>query len=226
MPTALVTSANRGIGLEFVRQYAAAGWKVLAACRAPAAAMALRGVAGDVELLRMDVRSLAAVRAAAGASAAPLDLLINSAGVIGKSADGPGRMDYALWAETLDVNTMGPVRVLDAFADRLAASERRLAVTITSGMGSIADAGSGASLMYRTSKAAVNMAMRGRSFDLRPRGVTVVVINPGWVRTDMGGPGATLSVEASVAAMRRVIDGLTIERTRTFLNHDGRTFPW
>lgn len=226
MPTVLITSASRGIGLEFVRQYAAQGWKVLAACRAPAAATTLRGVAGDVDVLRMDVRSLAAVRAAADANADPVDLVINSAGVIGKTGDGPGRMDYAMWAETMDVNAMGPVRVLDAFADRLASSERKLAVTITSGMGSLADTGSGMAVMYRTSKAAVNMAMRARSFDLKQRGITVAVINPGWVQTDMGGDNATLSVEDSVTAMRQVIDSLTIAQTGAFLNYDGRTYAW
>jgi NAD(P)-dependent dehydrogenase (short-subunit alcohol dehydrogenase family) len=226
MPSVLVTSSSRGIGLGFVRQYAADGWTVLAGCRDPERAEALKSVEGDVRRFAMDVTSLEAVRAAAAASDAPLDLLINSAGVSGDYRDGPGEVDYARWAEVLDVNTMGPVRVLDAFADRLAAGERGLAVTITSGMGSIADAGSGAGLAYRTSKAAVNMAMRARSFDLRPRGITVVVINPGWVRTDMGGPGARMSVEESVAAMRRAFDGLTIEATGAFLKHTGESYPW
>ncbi len=226
MPAVLITSANRGIGLELARQYAADGWRVLAACRDPGAASALRALPGDVAPTAMDVTSLASVEAAAAASGEPLDVLINSAGVIGDTQDGPGRVDYARWAATFDVNAMGPVRVLDAFADRLAAGERKLAVAITSGMGSIGDAGSGMALMYRTSKAALNMAMRARAFDLRARGVTVVVINPGWVRTDMGGPGATLSVETSVAAMRRMFDTLTLEQTGGFFNHDGRVYPW
>jgi NAD(P)-dependent dehydrogenase (short-subunit alcohol dehydrogenase family) len=226
MPTLVVTSSSRGIGLEFVRQYAAAGWTVFAACRDPAAASELRAVAGDVRPVAMDVTDLVSVQAAAAADGSAVDLLINSAGVIGDTADGPGRIDFDRWAEVLDVNTMGPVRVLDAFADRLAASGRGLAVTITSGMGSIGDAGSGMALMYRTSKAAVNMAMRARAFDLAPRGITVVVVNPGWVRTDMGGPGATLAVEESVARMRRLFQGLDLSRTGAFLNHDGRTYPW
>lgn len=225
MPSVLVTSSSRGIGLELVRQYAAAGWTVLAAARDPAAPR-LAAVPGDVRRIVMDVTDLASVEAAAAAFDAPLDLLVNSAGVIGDVADGPGRLDYARWAAVLDVNTMGPVRVLDAFADRLAAAARPLAVTITSGMGSIADAGSGAALMYRSSKAAVNMAMRARAFDLRPRGIAVVVVNPGWVRTDMGGGGAPLAVEDSVANMRRLFARLDLSRTGTFLNHDGRAYPW
>jgi NAD(P)-dependent dehydrogenase (short-subunit alcohol dehydrogenase family) len=226
MPTVLVTSASRGIGLEFARQYAAAGWTVLAACRDPARATALRGLPGDVHALAMDVTDLASVEAAAASGTEPVHLLINSAGIIGRSDDGPGRMDYPEWAKVIDTNTFGPVRVLDAFADRLAAARGALAVTITSGMGSIADVGSGRALMYRTSKAAVNMAMRARSFDLTPRGVTVIVINPGWVQTDMGGASAPLPVADSVAAMRRIFEGITPERTGRFLNYTGAEFPW
>jgi NAD(P)-dependent dehydrogenase (short-subunit alcohol dehydrogenase family) len=121
---------------------------------------------------------------------------------------------------------MGPVRVLDAFADRLAAAPGAKAITLTSGMGSIGDAGSGRQMMYRTSKAAVNMAMRARAFDLAPRGITVAVINPGWVRTDMGGPGGAISAEESVAAMRAVIAELTPDAAGTFLNWRGGGYPW
>ena len=130
------------------------------------------------------------------------------------------------WARVLDVNTMGPVRVLDAFTDRLAAAGNAKAVTLTSGMGSIGDVGSGRQLMYRTSKAAVNMAMRARSLTLAPRGITVVVMNPGWVRTDMGGPGGSISPEESVRAMRGIIDALTPEQAGSFLNWRGGGYPW
>jgi NAD(P)-dependent dehydrogenase (short-subunit alcohol dehydrogenase family) len=226
MPCILITGANRGIGLEFVRQYAGGGWRVLAACRDSGRAEALSRVEGDVRPLAMDVTDLAAIRAAADGDGAPLDLLINCAGIEGGHDDRPGMVDYEVWRQTLDVNTFGPVRVLDAFADRLAASGGAVAVTLTSGMGSLADAGDGRVMMYRTSKAAVNMAMRARSFQLRPRGVTVVVLNPGWVRTDMGGPDARLSVQESVARMRRVIAGLTPADAGRFYNHDGRIYPW
>jgi NAD(P)-dependent dehydrogenase (short-subunit alcohol dehydrogenase family) len=144
----------------------------------------------------------------------------------GQYHDGPGDVDYDAWRHTLEVNTLGPVRVLDAFADRLAAAAPSKAVTITSGMGSLSDAGSGAAMMYRTSKAAVNMAMRARSFQLAPRGVTVLVMNPGWVRTDMGGPGARIGADESVAKMRAVIAGLTADDAGTFYNYTGATYPW
>ncbi len=223
MPTVLVTSASRGIGGEFVRQYAALGWRVLAACRRPAEAPR---PAGDVETLEMDVTDPASVEAASAASGEPLDLLINSAGINGQADDAPGNVDYDAWREVLEVNLLGPVRVLDAFVPRLAAANGAKAVTITSGMGSLADVGSGSYMAYRTSKAAVNMAMRARSFQLRPMGIAVAVINPGWVRTDMGGSNAPLTPEMSVVAMRAVIEALTMDGTGGFFNHTGKVYPW
>lgn len=226
MPTVLVTSANRGIGRELVRQYAQAGWRVIAACRSPELeADALRAM-GNVRPIGMDVTDLVSVEAAARESTDPLHLLINSAGVIGQTGDGPGEVDYREWGRVLDVNLMGPVRVLDAFAGRLAASGSSKAVAITSGMGSLADVQSPMAMMYRTSKAALNMAMRVRALQLKPQGVTVAVINPGWVQTDMGGPGATTTVEDSVAGMRAAIEGLLADRAGSFLNWRGEDLPW
>jgi NAD(P)-dependent dehydrogenase (short-subunit alcohol dehydrogenase family) len=226
VPNVVVTSASRGIGREFVRQYAAAGWRVTAACRHPEAVADELRALGAVRPIAMDVTDLASVEAVAREADDPVDLLLNSAGVMGRLDDAPGRVDYADWARVLDVNLMGPVRVLDAFADRLAAAGGARAVTLTSGMGSIGDVGSGTAMMYRTSKAAVNMAMRARALQLGPRGVVVAVINPGWVRTDMGGPGGTIPPEESVVAMRRVIDGLTAEQAGSFLNWRGGSYPW
>jgi NAD(P)-dependent dehydrogenase (short-subunit alcohol dehydrogenase family) len=227
MPTVLVTSANRGIGREFVRQYAADGWRVLAACRHPEeAADDLRGFGEEVRPIAMDVTDLASVEAVAREDDGPVDLLLNTAGIIGQTDDSPGKVNYAEWSRVLDVNTLGPVRVLDAFADRLAAAGAAKAITLTSGMGSIGDVGSGAAMIYRTSKAAVNMAMRARAPQLKPRGIVVAVINPGWVRTDMGTANASISAEESVTAMRGIIDGLLPEQAGSFLNWKGGTFPW
>jgi NAD(P)-dependent dehydrogenase (short-subunit alcohol dehydrogenase family) len=227
MPTVLVTSSSRGIGREFVRQYAAQGWRVIAACRHPeAVGDELRAMGPEIRPIAMDVTDLAAVEAVARESEAPLDLLVNSAGILSRSDDGVGKVDYREWSRVLDVNTFGPVRVLDAFADRLAAAGRAKALTITSGMGSIGDVGSGRALIYRTSKAAVNMAMRARALELAPRGIVVAVINPGYVRTDMGGAGASISAEESVTAMRGIIAGLTAEDAGSFLNWRGGHYPW
>ena len=226
MPTVVVTSANRGIGREFVRQYAAEGWRVIAACRKPEeVAEELHALGSGVRPIAMDVTDLTAVDAVAAEDEAPVDLLINSAGIMGSTGGGVGEVNYLEWAHLLDVNLMGPVRVLDAFAERLAAANGK-AVTITSGMGSIGDVSSPKAMMYRTSKAAVNMAMRVRALQLGPRGVAVAVINPGWVRTDMGGASAPTPVEDSVAGMRRMIAGLTVETAGSFLDWKGETWPW
>ena len=126
----------------------------------------------------------------------------------------------------LDVNTMGPLRVSEAFVDHVAQSERKLIVTITSGMGSLADNTSGGTYAYRSSKAAVNMVMRSLAIDLAPLGITCAVINPGWVLTDMGGPHATLTAAESVAMLRRLIDILGPAQSGKFFNYDGREYAW
>jgi NAD(P)-dependent dehydrogenase (short-subunit alcohol dehydrogenase family) len=137
-----------------------------------------------------------------------------------------GNIDYKAWAKVLDVNTLGPIRVAEAFVDNVARSERKLIVTITSGMGSIADNATGGAFAYRSSKAAVNMVMRSLAIDLAPRGITCVVVNPSWVQTDMGGPHATLTPTESVTRLRRLIDTLEPGRSGRFFNYDGREYVW
>jgi NAD(P)-dependent dehydrogenase (short-subunit alcohol dehydrogenase family) len=231
MQTVLVTGANRGLGLEFARQYAADGWHVLAGCRSPGKAQALQRVKQDLkgrlDLIEVDVTDAGSVkRAAAEVGESAIDLLINCAGVMGKSDQTMGTIDYDDWAHVLDVNVMGPARMTEAFLERVAQSLHRTIVTITSGMGSLADNTSGGYVPYRTSKAAVNMVMRSAAIDLVRQRITCVLINPGWVKTDMGGPGATLTPEQSVTAMRRLIDRLGPKDSGKFYNYDGREYPW
>jgi NAD(P)-dependent dehydrogenase (short-subunit alcohol dehydrogenase family) len=231
MPAVLITGASRGLGFELAKQYAVEGWRVIACCRKPEDAIALKKLAPSapdmVSVVAMDVADNDTVRNAALAlKNVVVDILINSAGIAGVPQQSTGQIDYASWARVLDVNTMGPLRVLEAFTDNLARSERRLVVTITSGMGSLADNTSGGSIAYRSSKAAVNMVMRSAAIDLAPRGITCVLINPGWVKTDMGGPDATLSPQQSVSAMRRLIERLGPHDSGKFYNYDGREYPW
>jgi NAD(P)-dependent dehydrogenase (short-subunit alcohol dehydrogenase family) len=155
-----------------------------------------------------------------------IDVLINNAGISGAGGQVTGKVDYESWARVLDVNMMGPLRVTEAFVDQLARSERRLVVTITSGMGSLSDNTSGGSIAYRSSKAGVNMVMRSAALDLAPRGISCVVVNPGWVKTDMGGPGARLTAQQSVAALRRLIETFGPAHSGKFYNYDGREYPW
>ena len=230
MPSTLITGANRGLGFEFARQYLADGWQVYAACRDPASSSGLRRL-GDsddkLRILAMDVTDPACIRAAATElDGQPIDLLLNNAGIIGPRGQTIGNIDYEAWAEVLAVNTMGPMRVSEAFVEHVASSNRKLIVTLTSGMGSIADNTSGGSIVYRSSKAAVNMVVRSLAIDLAPRGITCVVVNPGWVRTNMGGPNASLEPSESISALRRLIATFGPEQSGKFFNHAGREYPW
>jgi NAD(P)-dependent dehydrogenase (short-subunit alcohol dehydrogenase family) len=229
--TVFVTGANRGLGLEFARQYAADGWQVFAACRSPGEATDLQAIAarsdGRLRVLELDVTKPSTVRGAAEAvGRQAIDLLINNAGVGRPRGEQFGELDYSAWTRVLEVNTLGPMRVVEALVDNVAKSRDRRIVTITSGMGSIGDNSSGGSYAYRSSKAAVNMVMKSLSVDLAPQGVICVVMNPGWVRTDMGGPRGTLAPEDSIKGMRAVIARLTPADTGKFFNFNGKGYPW
>jgi NAD(P)-dependent dehydrogenase (short-subunit alcohol dehydrogenase family) len=229
MPSIMITSANRGLGLEFVRQYAADGWRIFAACRSPDAAADLHELTrtGSVTVFPMDVTDLSSVRhAAAGLNDESIDVLLNSAGIIGKPGQRTGHIDYESWQQVLNVNTMGPLRVTEAFVEHVARSARKLVVTITSGLGSLTDNTSGGSIPYRSSKAAVNMAMRSAAIDLAPRGIACILVNPGWVKTDMGGPGAPLTPSESVAALKSLIATFGLAHSGKFFHYDGREYAW
>jgi NAD(P)-dependent dehydrogenase (short-subunit alcohol dehydrogenase family) len=231
MPSTLITGANRGLGFEFARQYLADGWQVYAACRNPQSASESRRLADasddKLQILALDVIDPVSVQAAAAKlDRQAIDLLLNNAGIGGPRGQSVGNIDYEAWAKVLDVNTMGPLRVSEAFVDHVAQSERKLIVTITSGMGSLADNTSGGAYAYRSSKAAVNMVMRSLAIDLAPRGIACVVINPGWVLTDMGGPHATLTTAESVKKLRRLIETLGPGQSGKFFNYDGREYAW
>ncbi|MDP9198136.1 MAG: SDR family NAD(P)-dependent oxidoreductase, partial [Pseudomonadota bacterium] len=159
--TVLVTGANRGLGLEFVRQYAEDGWQVHAACRAPDSARELKQLesrsAGRIRVLALDVLDASSVKAAAQTlHGEPIDLLLNNAGVGSPPGQKIGSLDYAAWARVLDANVLGPARMIEAFVDNVAKSRDKRIVTVTSLMGSIADNSSGGSYAYRSSKAGVN----------------------------------------------------------------------
>jgi len=226
MPTVLITGANRGIGLEFARQYAADGWRVLATCRKPAVATELKAIAGDVQVHALDVRDDEQIPVLAVALAAEaIDVLINNAGVIGPR-EHSGKMDTDAWLEVFRINSIAPLHMAEAFAEHVERSGRKLIVNITSKMGSIADNTSGGSYVYRTSKAALNMVAKTLAVDLASRGITVVLFHPGWVRTSMGGPGALITAKESVAAMRSKIGTLHQGDSGKFFNYDGRPLPW
>lgn len=225
-PTVLITGSSRGLGLEFARQYAAAGWRVHAACRKPRAAAGLGRIKGDIAVHKLDVTDGAMVAALAERIAEPIDILVNNAGIYGPARQDYGDIDYAGWAETFAVNAMAPLRVAQAFAGHVARSDRRLIANLTSQMGSIADNTSGGDYAYRSSKAALNMVMRSLATDLRRKRITVIVVHPGWVRTDMGGRGAPLAAKDSVATMRQLFDSVGPAESGSFLSYDGGRVDW
>ena len=223
----LVTGANRGIGLELVRQLLARGDAVHAAVRDPEQADQLAALAGAaLHIHRLDQLEPDSVQALAAAlGGASLDLLVNNAGVYGGSRQHLPDIDFEDAVRTYRVNALGPLRVTLALLPNLKAARGKV-IHVTSGMGSIADNKSGAFYAYRMSKAALNMMSRSLAVDLRGAGVASAVINPGWVRTDMGGPAAPTQVADSVRGMLREIDAFTIDDTGVFLDWKGRPYPW
>jgi NAD(P)-dependent dehydrogenase (short-subunit alcohol dehydrogenase family) len=230
MATVLVTGANRGLGLEFVRQYARDGARIIACARLPNEAKEVLDLAarsnGRVAVYPLDVASDNSVaNLAKEIGPEPIDILINNAGVYGGTHQRLGDIDYDAWLRTLSVNTLGPVRMIEALRPNLTKGRQKKIVAITSGMGSTARH-DGQALIYRSSKAALNNAMRGVSRDLKADGFTIAILHPGWVRTDMGGASATLTPEVSVNAMRKIITTLGPADSGVFLNYDGSKIDW
>lgn len=230
MPTILVTGANRGLGLEFTRQYAAEGWTVHACCRDPAGAGNLNGIAAaqrNVTVQKLDVADFDAIgRLAKTLNGEPIDVLLNNAGVGGGDRQEFLNDDFEMWSRTFRINTMAPLRMTEAFAGHVANSEHKVVVIISTMMASMTGDVSGGMHLYRTSKAAVNMVMRLLSADLEERGITTFCLHPGWVRTDMGGRQAPLSPEESIAGIRRVIAAAGPETNGRFMTWDGKELPW
>ncbi|MFV3129379.1 SDR family oxidoreductase [Niveispirillum sp. KHB5.9] len=226
MPTVVITGANRGIGLEFVRQYVADGWTVIATCRDAARPGGLAGVKG-VEVLGLSVDDPASIAAfAAALKGRSVDLLINNAGIMGPDLSAQSRdgIDVDGWLMTLKVNALAPLLLAQALKPNLAAGAK--VATVSSQLGSVAENESGGMYAYRASKAAINMGNRSLAADWREDGITCIVMHPGWVQTDMGGPKAPVTPPDSVAGMRRVIAGATPADSGAFFGYDGRRIPW
>lgn len=224
-----VTGANRGIGLELVRQLAARGDHVEALARDPAKgglAELAHAHPGLVRTHVCDVTSDASVEAARlSIGEAAVDVVVNNAGVMGKMQAFED-LDLADVARTIDTNAMGPIRVTRALMENLLRGAAKKVICVTSGMGSISDNTRGGAYGYRMSKAALNMAMKSLSVDFSSRGLSVAVINPGWVRTDMGGSGAMIDAPTSVSMMLARIDAMTPSDNGAFLDYKGGTLPY
>ena len=231
MASILITGANRGLGLEFVRQCIPQGWRVFAACRDPKGAAELQELAagsrGPVSVHGLDVSDFGQIEdLARELRGEAIDVLLNNAGIYGPKQAAFGKSDYRAWAEVLAVNVLAPMKMAECFIEQVARSERKVIICMSSLMGSVGRDNEGGHYPYRSSKAALNMVVKNLSIDLRGRGVTAVVLHPGWVKTDMGGPNAPLSTEESIRGMLRVVHRLTMKDSGKFLSHDGSEIPW
>jgi NAD(P)-dependent dehydrogenase (short-subunit alcohol dehydrogenase family) len=219
MPTVLITGANRGIGLEFARQFAGDGWEVVAAVRQSSDELDALGVRVE----RLDLHDLEAVAGFGGRIEAPLDLLIANAGTwipeTSESAE-----DGRKWAEMMVSNCIAPCLLARSAAPKMPGGGKLVA--LSSGMGSIAQASSPGYIPYRTSKAALNMGWRALAIELRGQGLITAALDPGWVKTRMGGPNAPLEPTDSVGEMRQLIARLGAEDSGGYFNRKGETLPW
>jgi len=221
LSTILITGAGRGLGLELARQYAAQGWRVIGTVRSASAKLPER-----VERQIADVTNFDQIKTLAKAlRGVPIDVLFCNAGISGKRGMAFGSFDYDAWEEVLRVNLLGAAAVAEALVKNVAASERKVIAMMSSRLGSIAES-SGMTLPYATSKAALNMLVKGLAASLAAKEMIVVALSPGWVRTDMGGSGAPLAAQTSVAGLRKVIAGLKTSDSGTFLSYDGSPIPW
>lgn len=226
MPTVFITGANRGLGLEFARQYAADSWDVIATCRAPEAAAELNALTG-VEVHALDVTDFAAVATLAETlSGRAIDVLINNAGTYGPKGYGLDEVDFTAWEQVLRTNVLAPLRVAQCFAPHVARSELKTMATLSSKMGSMTDNTSGGSYIYRSSKAALNAVVKSLSHDLGGDGIVNIALHPGWVRTDMGGPNGLIEAPESVSGLRQVIQNAGRQQNGGFFNYDGSHIPW
>jgi len=236
MATVLITGTNRGLGLEFARQYAADGWRVLATAREPEKAKELKQLAAKHSNLGIYALTVTEERSiqdlANRLDGTPIDVLIHNSGLYPRNGQRFGEIDYHGWRDAMETNLYGVIRVSEALLENVAKSGRKQIAAISSSMssmhavqgGSVASAGT--SYQYRTSKAALNMAFSVLAKELEPRGMSVVLLDPGWVKTDMGGPHAQLTPEQSISGMRRVLAGPPMEISGKFLGYDTRERTW
>ncbi|WOJ98230.1 SDR family oxidoreductase [Congregibacter brevis] len=229
MATVLITGVNRGLGLEFVRQYAAAGWTVFGTCRDPDNATEVKELATaaeNVTLYKLDVSDAAAIAELADTlRGIAIDVLILNAGVMAERT-GLGTLNAEDFQQVMNINVVAPAMFVQAFADHVATSERRVIVGMGSTLGSIGGNSTGGLYSYRSSKAGLHAIMRTASIDLKEREVIAIAMHPGWVATDMGGSGADIQTEESIAGMVTVIDQLGPEDSGRLLTYKGDELPW
>ena len=221
MPTILITGGSRGIGAELVQQYAADGWDVIATARSDSDLKELDGM-DNVTAMELDVAKPDSVAAFIdGVGDRPIDVFLNSAGVYG-----PRTPERDGWMDVLEINVVAPTLLAEKLKPNVAASEKKVMAVVTSRMGSIGDNGGGGSIPYRSSKAAVNAAWKSLSIDWKDDGIAIVMLHPGWVKTDMGGSNAQIDTKTSVDGLRERIAETDLSNSGRFVAYDGATIEW
>jgi NAD(P)-dependent dehydrogenase (short-subunit alcohol dehydrogenase family) len=223
MATILVTGCDTGLGVEFARQYAGEGHRVIATCLDPSTAKETTAIAGNIEVVRLDVTNHAAIEALSQRlSTVPIDVLLNNAG-IGNPHPPFGETDYANWRRILETNLIGPMKMAESFVEQVARSDLKSMAFVSSRMGSIALNNSGGSYSYRSSKAGLNMIVKTLAVDLARREICVLALHPGWAMTE---PGGRVPVHESVAGMRGVIHRAGRHHTGSFVTYHDQPLPW
>ena len=230
MPTLLITGANRGIGLELCKQYLEHDWHIYATCRNPDKAQELSELASNNDLLSvhaLDVTNEGELDALKSElKGKSVDILLNNAGVYGLGASKFGKTDSEAWDEAVAVNLLAPMKMMEEFVENVSRSDKKIIASISSKMGSISDNTSGGSYAYRATKAALNAVMVSAAHDLKHLDITSLILHPGWVRTEMGGPNGELSVEQSAQKLKKILDDCTIADSGCFFDIDGSIIPW
>nr|WP_039849636.1 SDR family oxidoreductase [Grimontia indica] len=225
----LITGANRGIGLALTQRYLDAGWHVDACCRQPFEAAELNSLTTKYDSLSihtLDVTDHAAVDALAQSlSDKQFHLILNNAGYYGPKGYGFGNTDMDEWRKVLEINTIAPLKIAQAFYPHLLAAKGTFAA-VSSKVGSMAENTSGGGYIYRSSKAALNSVVKSLSNDLSSQGIIAIALHPGWVQTEMGGPNALISAEESAQGLYAVLEGLEAKDSGRFLNYQGQEIPW
>ena len=226
--TVLITGANRGLGLEFVRQYSQLGFSVLACSRDPSSANELKVLQknnSSIEILQLDVANLNEIVSLSNIlKGRSIDILINNAGIYRSGS--LRNVDTNEWIESFKINTIAPYVVIESFLDHVMKSDFKKIISITSKMGSIDDNTSGGSYIYRTSKTALNSMMRSLTHDLKSKGISTLTLHPGWVKTDMGGSNAWISSADSVTGMIKQIEKLSQKNSGQYIDYAGENIKW
>ena len=230
MATVLITGTNRGIGLEFAKQFIARGDTLLATCRDIASATELDRLKVNNEKLQifeLDVSSQESMESLPEKlEGQAIDIFINNAGVYGPRDSEFGNVSTGEWAKVFQINAKAPMILTQLLIDNLHDGSEKKLIYISSKMGSIDDNKGGGSYVYRSSKAALNAVAKSIAVDLGNSGYSVAVLHPGWVQTDMGGPNALIDAGTSVSNMINVIDNLNTQNSGSFFNYDGVIIPW